>query len=124
MAVLGPRQAGKTTLCRALVTDDWTCVDLEDDRDRDRVANDPGFFLEQHPDRLLVDEAQELPQLFRALRVAVDRNRKTPGRFLITGSSSPALTDQVSESLAGRVATFELGPLRAAERCGQPSIFP
>jgi predicted AAA+ superfamily ATPase len=69
--------------------------------------------------RIAIDEAQELPALFPALRVAVDADRGVNGRYLLTGSVSPTLVKALHESLAGRMATLELGPFTAAEANGQ-----
>ena len=63
---------------------------------------------------MVLDEAQLLPTIFPALRVAIDENRK-PGQYIITGSSSPELLTAVSESLAGRIATIHLSPFTFAE---------
>lgn len=74
VAILGPRQAGKTTLAK-LIGKDWLYVDLENPADFDRLSHDPRFFLEQHPQMVLFDEAQELPDLFRVLRGVIDNDR-------------------------------------------------
>jgi predicted AAA+ superfamily ATPase len=68
----------------------------------------------------MIDEAQMLPKLFSALRMAIDRRRLEKGRYLLTGSSSPELLTHVSESLAGRVGIIELRTLKASERFGLP----
>ena len=107
LAVIGPRQCGKTTLVNSL-PGAWTRIDLERASDRDLVARDPDLFFRLHPGRVVIDEAQLLPELFPSLRVAIDADRGTAGRFVITGSSSPALLHRVSETLAGRIATIEL----------------
>ena len=93
--VLGARQVGKTTLCRE-VTKDWTTIDLESHADYQRLERDPEHFLRLHPSRLLIDEAQISSGLFPALRVAIDEHRDQPGRFLLTGSSSPQLLKHTS----------------------------
>jgi uncharacterized protein len=114
LAVIGPRQCGKTTLVNSL-PGAWTRIDLERASDRDLVARDPDLFFRLHPGRVVIDEAQLLPELFPALRVAIDADRGTAGRFVITGSSSPALLHRVSETLAGRIATIELAPFSWSE---------
>jgi hypothetical protein len=111
VALVGPRQAGKTTLARALVE---RYFDLEDPQDRlrldaewsDRVAS---------KELLVLDEAQQAPDVFPRLRAAIDADRKRNGRFLLLGSVSPSLMVQVSESLAGRLALCELTPLLGQE---------
>jgi predicted AAA+ superfamily ATPase len=111
--VYGPRQCGKSTLVHALCPE-WTHLDLERPADRGLLESDLEGFLRSHPRRLAIDEAQRLPDLFPALRHAVDSGRG-PGRFVLTGSASPSLVRSVSESLAGRIGLIELTPFRAAE---------
>ena len=118
--VLGSRQTGKTTLCKAIASN-WSQFDLESESDRQFITRDPEQFLKQHEaHKLMIDEAQILPELFSALRVAIDKKRSSKGQYLLTGSSSPELLTQVSESLAGRVGIVELGTLKASERFGLP----
>lgn len=112
--ILGARQVGKTTLAKALGKD-WTYIDLEQPEDSERLRYDAKFFFSEHPDAVILDEAQEFPDLFKILRGVIDAKRDQKGRFIITGSSSPALIQQVSESLAGRVAIIELGTLKCNE---------
>lgn len=120
IAIIGPRQCGKTTLVSALPAE-WRRFDLERGSDRDLVARDPDLFFRLHPRRIVIDEAQLLPELFPALRVAIDADRGTAGRFVITGSSSPSLLRRVSESLAGRIATIELAPFSWSEVRSSPA---
>jgi predicted AAA+ superfamily ATPase len=114
--VIGPRQCGKSTLVRML-RPRWRRIDLERPADVSLLQGDLEGFLEQHPDRLAIDEAQRLPELFPALRHFVDRSPRR-GRYLLTGSGNPALMRTASESLAGRVALLELTPFRAVELSG------
>lgn len=115
VAVLGVRQCGKTTLVRSITkSDEWSFYDLEKNEDYDLITNDPDLFFKLNNGKIAIDEAQLSPKLFSALRVAVD-NSRSPGRFLITGSSSPELLKHVSESLAGRIATVNLSPFTFAE---------
>jgi predicted AAA+ superfamily ATPase len=120
VALIGPRQCGKTTLLGTLPRG-FTRFDLEDDADYQIVARDPAAFLALHPEKLAIDEAQILPHLFGALRVAIDRNRRKKGRFVLTGSASPGLVRSISESLAGRVGLIEMAPFTAAEGRGHPT---
>lgn len=119
VVILGARQTGKTTLSRQLVPD-WKYIDLENPADYERLVHDPHFFFEQYPEHVIIDEAQEYPELFRTLRGVIDSKRQLKNRFLLTGSSSPELLKNVSESLAGRVAFVELGTLKANEFYEQP----
>jgi predicted AAA+ superfamily ATPase len=111
--VLGPRQCGKSTLVRA-VCRGYAHLDLERPADLALLEADLEGFLKAQPGRLAIDEAQRMPALFPALRHAIDSGRG-PGRFVLTGSASPALVRGVSESLAGRVAMVELTPFRSSE---------
>lgn len=114
VAIVGARQTGKTTIAKA-VSPGFRYMDLEKPSDFDRLANDPEFFFKQHPDQVMFDEAQMLPELFPVLRGVIDEARSKKGRFILTGSSSPELLDNISESLAGRIAIIELGTLKANE---------
>ena len=119
VGLLGPRQAGKTTLAlevakgRAAVY-----LDLESEADRAKLA-EPELYLTQHEDKLVIlDEIQRTPELFRSLRGLIDAGRRRgrgKGRFLMLGSASIDLLKQSSESLAGRIRYLELGPLDAGE---------
>lgn len=103
------RQCGKTTLLHTLPKG-WQHFELERRADYAVISRDPDTFLRLNPRQVTLDEAQLLPGLFPALRVAIDDHRAERGRFVITGSSSPSLTRAVSESLAGRVGIIELAP--------------
>src|SRR3990170_5226060 len=119
VALLGPRQVGKTTLALAIAEGRSSIyLDLEDPADRDKLV-DPALYLGLHEDKLVVlDEIQNLPDLFGTLRGLIDKGRRKGlkiGRFLLLGSASVDLLRQSSESLAGRVAYRELTPLDIAE---------
>lgn len=114
VGVVGARQVGKTTLVKALDID-AVYLDLEDDRDRAKLAADPHFFLKTYEGQCVVlDEVQQMPEIFRLLRGIIDANRR-PGRFILLGSASPELLRQSSESLAGRIAYLELSPFSLPE---------
>ncbi|MBK7048339.1 MAG: ATP-binding protein [bacterium] len=119
VALLGPRQVGKTTLALQVAAGrDSLYLDLESAADRARLE-DPRAFLTPHADRLVImDEVHRVPELFGELRGIIDEGRRTGrrhGRFLLLGSASLDLMRQTSESLAGRVALCELAPLDATE---------
>jgi uncharacterized protein len=107
VVVLGARQVGKSFLLKKIFPK-VRIFDLEDEVDFNRIQNSPKVFLEEVMEPVLIDEAQLCPEFFRALRVRIDQNRSKNGRFLLTGSSSPDLLKNISESLAGRVAVMEL----------------
>ena len=110
-ALLGPRQCGKTTLARHVVSDieGTTYLDLEKPSDL-RKLDDPEFFFHARKERLIcIDEIQIGPELFPIMRVMVDEDRR-PGKFLILGSASQDLIRNSAETLAGRIHFIELMP--------------
>jgi uncharacterized protein len=117
VVLLGARQVGKTTLARAAFGT-HRYLDLEDPRTAERFRQDARFELDTGADAgagLILDEAQAVPEVFNALRGAIDAQRSSFGRFIVLGSAQPALVRGVSESLAGRAAVIELDPLTAEE---------
>jgi len=119
IAFLGPRQCGKTTFAKQLKPD-WKYFDIENPDDAELISRDPVFFFNQHPEHIILDEAQEMPEIFKTLRGVIDDKRMEKGRFIITGSSSPELMDHLSETLAGRIAILKLGTLKANEIYEKP----
>jgi predicted AAA+ superfamily ATPase len=114
VAILGPRQCGKTTLARRLVApDSLNYFDLEDPRSLARLA-EPDIALRPLRGLVVIDEIQRRPELFPLLRVLADR-APLPARFLILGSASPDLLRQSSETLAGRLETVPLEGFRLAD---------
>ncbi len=114
VAVLGPRQCGKSTLVKQLKPN-WKYYDLEGPDDYQIVTNDPLSFFELNSEHVIIDEAQQYPELFKVLRGVIDQARGKKGRFLLTGSSSPDIVKGLSESLAGRIATVEMWPFKVSE---------
>jgi predicted AAA+ superfamily ATPase len=108
---VGPRQCGKTTLARAL---GGTYFDLEQEAERLRLDIEWPRII-RGGQRVILDEAQGLPEIFPRIRGAIDERRSKAGRFLLTGSVSPRLMRQVSESLAGRLAVVEMSPFLRGE---------
>ena len=124
VALLGPRQVGKTTLALEVATSRPSVyLDLENPTDRAKLA-EPELFLAQHEDKLVIlDEIHRAPDLFMALRGVIDKGRRAgrrTGRFLMLGSAAIELMRQ-SETLAGRIAFVEMGPLDALETANQPT---
>lgn len=114
VALLGPRQSGKTTLARALTqAADAAWLDLEAPADLARLEN-PQLYLESLRGLVVLDEVQVRPDLFPLLRVLADRPGP-PARFLLLGSASPEIVRRTSESLAGRVESVELSGFDASE---------
>ena len=112
--ILGVRQSGKTTLAQQ-VRKDWKYFDLENIKDFDFISSDMDFFFNEYPSHIIIDEAQEFSALFKHLRGIIDSDRNQKDRFILTGSSSPKLIKQASESLVGRLGIVELGTLKMNE---------
>ena len=113
MTVTGPRQSGKTTLCRA-VFPQHAYVSLEAPDVRSFAAQDPRAFLAQFPGGAVIDEVQRVPGLMSYLQGVIDAD-PVPGRWVLTGSQNLALLESVSQSLAGRTAVLHLLPLARSE---------
>jgi len=111
VAIVGPRQSGKTTLAKTL---GWNYYDLEDEGERTRLDAEWDATARSRP-LVIFDEAQSHPPVFSRLRGAIDSDRRRNGRFLLLGSVSPALMRNISESLAGRLAVAELSPFLLPE---------
>jgi uncharacterized protein len=126
--IMGPRQAGKTTLVKTLITetgaDNWTFITLDDQAQFEIARADPVGFIRNLPStRIALDEVQRLPELFVSIKQAVDEQR-TPGRFLLTGSANALLLPRLSDSLAGRMESIRLMTLSECEIRGrQPSFL-
>ena len=119
VALVGPRQVGKTTLALELGQEfDAVYLDLEDRRDRAKLQ-EPALFLKSCKDRLVIlDEIHRMPELFRDLRGIIDRGRREglrTGRFLLLGSASLDLLREAGETLAGRIAYVGMGPFDLEE---------
>ena len=125
IGIIGPRQVGKTTLVQFLekeISKPVLFLDLERNSDRLKLA-DPELFLSQQTDKcVIIDEIQNMPELLPLLRWLVDQNR-SPERYILTGSSTPELIKNNTETLAGRIAYFELMPFSLPEIASVKSIY-
>lgn len=121
VCLLGPRQCGKTTLARALAPR-FGYVTFDDADALALARSDPNGFLAALTDPVILDEIQRVPELLRALKLSVDRDRRS-GRFLLTGSANLLLLPKLGDSLAGRMAIIELQPLTTAEQERAPGGF-
>lgn len=117
VAILGPRQVGKTTLAKQIAASgkkSMLYLDMEKTADRNRLKDAHTYLTTYKSSCIIIDEAQLLPHLFSELRPLIDEYRK-PGRFILLGSASPNLVKGVSESLAGRASYTELTPIGLLE---------
>ena len=121
VCVLGPRQCGKTTLVRQIAPD-HAFISLDENNYYRTALSDPNGFIANLPDPVTLDEIQRVPDLFPAIKLAVDQNRKS-GRFLLAGSANLLLLSGVTESLAGRMEITQLHPLAEAEKTGRTGGF-
>jgi predicted AAA+ superfamily ATPase len=113
LTVTGPRQSGKTTLCRAAFPD-HSYVNLEDLNQRELAVADPSSFVRRHMSGAIFDEVQRVPELLSAIQVAVDAEPRQ-GRFVLSGSHNLQLQGAIAQSLAGRTSVLDLLPMNFAE---------
>ena len=119
----GPRQCGKTTLARSVGdAAGYAYISFDDDVLRASVQADPVGFVSDLPEKVVLDEVQRVPELFTALKVAVDRDRR-PGRFILTGSANVLLVPKLADSLAGRMEILRLHPLAQSELAAKQPNF-
>ncbi|HMQ48909.1 MAG TPA: ATP-binding protein [Saprospiraceae bacterium] len=120
LALTGPRQSGKTTLLREMFQD-YTYVSLENLNDRLFAKEDPVGFLNEYPEKVIFDEAQQAPQLFSYIQGRVDE-RRLMGQYILSGSQNFHLLQHITQSLAGRVALFRLLPFDFSEMQAAQSL--
>lgn len=120
VAVVGPRQSGKTTLVK-ITFEDKTYLNLEEPDTSLFAQNDPRSFLSSSKSGLIIDEAQRVPDLFSYIQSIVDE-KKVPGRFIITGSHNFLMQEKISQTLAGRVAILTLLPFSIDELRSEDTI--
>jgi hypothetical protein len=108
VSIIGPRQCGKTTLAKVFLRGEY--FDFEKPSDLQVFSGDAELALRRFGGPLILDEAQNLPELFPLLRSMIDQNRRQSGRYFLLGSVNPDLIKKISESLAGRVGMVELTP--------------
>lgn len=113
LTIIGPRQAGKTTLAKHAFPD-HAYLNLEHPEEREFATTDPKELLRRHPDGVILDEIQRVPELLSYIQVEVDAEPRK-GQFILTGSHQGALKQAVSQSLAGRTAVLTLWPLSLEE---------
>jgi predicted AAA+ superfamily ATPase len=119
VALVGPRQSGKTTLARTLFPS-HKYISLENLDYRQQAVEDPRGFFQDHGRYLILDEVQRVPELFSYLQELVD-NVQDPAQYILTGSSQFLLIEKITQSLAGRIVTFKLFPLTFTELFEYPA---
>lgn len=119
--IIGPRRCGKTTTARALTDPRRAYLTLDDQTTLDVARSDPVGFV-RGLDRVVIDEAQRVPEIFLAIKRSVDEDPR-PGRFLLTGSANAMTLPRVADSLAGRMETIRMLPLARGEIEGVPPRF-
>ena len=120
IAVTGPRQSGKTTLLKTMFSE-YRYISLENPDARKFAENDPNGFFALYDDKVIFDEVQRVPSLFSYIQTIVDES-KIMGQFILSGSQNFHLMENISQSLAGRVALFKLFPFDFNELADRKSV--
>jgi len=115
VGVTGPRQSGKSTLLLHLLKKDYTYVSFDDMRLVQFYYDDPVKFMAIYKNKVIFDEVQKVPEIFHDIKMAVDKDRDNPGKFILTGSSQFSFHRNISESLAGRIGLLSLLPYQYSE---------
>ena len=121
LAITGPRQSGKTTLVKHLFPN-YSYLNLENLVEREFAETDPIGFLKNHPKGLILDEIQNVPELFSFIQTIVDDTGEQ-GKFVLTGSNNFLLLEKITQSLAGRVTIFHLLPFSLRELAASKISF-
>lgn len=111
----GPRQSGKSTLIKHLLSNKYQYITFDDPTNVRLFIEDPEGFINNYSNKVIFDEAQKVPDLFNYIKIAVDEDRQNYGKFVITGSSQFSLFGKISESLAGRIGLLTLLPFQYSE---------
>lgn len=119
VALTGMRQAGKSTLLRHTFPD-FTYVTFDDPLRQQEALEDPALFLQKCPEPVVLDEIQYVPEITRFLKIKIDEQRNTYGRFILTGSQQFTLIKHLGDSLAGRIGLLELYPFSIREKLRIP----
>lgn len=125
--IAGPRQSGKSTLARQMTDDSWGYLDFDDNVTLSRAKDDPIGLFEQYRNHVIIDEVQRAPELFRTIKMMVDRARQPGmllgGMFVLTGSADILSLPRLSDSLAGRSEIVRLFPFSQAELAQTRATF-
>lgn len=115
VGITGPRQSGKSTLLKHNLLNHYRYVSFDDEEKILEFEDDPKGFMRHYANEVIFDEAQKVPKLFNAIKLAVDEDREAKGKFILTGSSQFSLLTKITESLAGRIGLLNLLPFQYAE---------
>lgn len=115
VGITGPRQSGKSTMLKKILGHTFTYVTFDDLNNVDRFHSDPRQFMRIYSDKVIFDEVQRVPEIFSYVKLVVDNDRQSYGKFVLTGSSQFAFMKRVSESLAGRIGLLTLLPFQYLE---------
>lgn len=119
----GSRQCGKTTLAQSIGEQrNYHYISFDDDNQLLAAKSDPIGFIQNLPEKVILDEVQCTPELFTSIKASVDKDRM-PGRFILTGSANVLLLPQLADSLAGRMEVIHLRPLSPCEIAGEKPTF-
>lgn len=118
VAIIGPRQAGKSTLAKETFPNK-KYISFDNKNIRDLAASNPSDFLKAFPDGCIFDEVQKVPELFSALKEIVDNEKWCPGKYILTGSNQLELKKNINDSMAGRIAILKLLPFSIGELKGE-----
>lgn len=116
IAISGPRQSGKSTLLKHLFSKTHSYTSLDDPLTREKALSDPKTFLESLGKKAIIDEIQYAPELTTYIKIAIDEHREQKGSFILTGSQQFSMIKNLGDSLAGRVALFDLFPFSFHEK--------
>lgn len=114
IGITGPRQSGKSTLLRHLLKE-YTYITFDDIRKIQMYEDDPIGFIQRYREKVIFDEVQNVPEIFRTIKLVVDQDRQNYGNFVLTGSSQFSFLHSASESLAGRIGLLSLLPFQWSE---------
>lgn len=114
IVITGPRQSGKTTLLKHLLPD-YRYITFDDPLSRERARSDPNFFLNSLGEKAIIDEIQHVPEILSYIKIKIDEKREVKGRFVFTGSQQFHLMKNIGDTLAGRIAVFDLLPFSVTE---------
>jgi predicted AAA+ superfamily ATPase len=116
LALTGPRQSGKSTLAKKIFGKTHNIVSFDNPITREQAISDPKFFIKSAGKKIVFDEIQYVPQILSYIKILIDEDRHNYGRFIITGSQQFHLIKNIGDSLAGRIALFDLLPFSIDEK--------